>query len=79
LNEEINNNKNRYIRGMKINHPFLWMGLFLNAEKINNTKTTKENPPVSHSPAKPALNQGIEISRIAIIFSESDKFTKNSF
>jgi hypothetical protein len=55
------------------------MGLFLNAEKINNTKTTKENPPVSHSPAKPALNQGIEISRIAIIFSESDKFTKNSF
>ena len=64
---------------MKINHPFLWMGLFLYAEKINNTKTTKENPLVSHFPAKPALNQGMEISRIEIIFSGSDKFTKNSF
>ncbi len=64
---------------MKINHPFLLMILFLYAEKINNAKTTAETPPVSQSPAKPAFNQGIEISRIAIIFSESDKFTKNSF
>ena len=42
-------------------------------------KITKENPSVSHSPAKPAFNQGIEISRIAIIFSDSDKFIVNSF
>ena len=64
---------------MNNNHPFLLIGLFLYAEKINNARTTKVNGPVTQNPANPALNQGKETSRIAIIFSENDKFTLNSF